>query len=180
MKDLSLHILDIIENSANAGSKNIEINIIVNIDADKLLISIIDDGKGMRKVDLQKSVDPFTTTKKNKKIGLGIPLLKQAAESSNGKFVIESSPGKGTKVKALFQYSHVDRKPIGDIIETLISGILIAPETDFIFRYKRNGANLMVNTKELKNQIGIDRLTETNILNELKVILNNKMKELQE
>ncbi len=178
MKDLSLHILDIIENSVNAGAKNIEININENTVKDILTIRIKDDGKGMDKQLLNKVANPFVTTKINKKIGLGISLFKQAAESANGYLLIDSNDKKGTDIKATFQDSHIDRKPIGDVAETLISAILLAPETDFILKYKKDNSKFFIKTKDLKQQIGVDCLTETNILKELKALITNKLKEL--
>jgi anti-sigma regulatory factor (Ser/Thr protein kinase) len=177
MKDLSLHILDIIENSVNAGAKNIEISIKENLKDDVLILSIKDDGKGIKKDLLDKVTDPFVTTNINKKTGLGIPLLKQASDAANGKFSIESNYGYGTKITASFQNSHIDRKPIGDLVETFISAILFAPQADLIFRYKMNGNNVTIKTKELKKQIGVDTLTDTNILKELKELLNKKLRE---
>ena len=180
MKDLSLHILDIIENSVRAGAKKIDILIEQDTKKDFLKVSIKDNGKGMEKRLIKNAADPFFTTKKSKRVGLGIPLLKQAAESAGGRFKIESKKKKGTKIEAEFQDSHIDRKPLGDIAETFISAVLMAPETEFIFRYKKDGSDLVLKTKELKKQIGVETLTNTNILKELKDLLNNKLKELQE
>ncbi len=180
MKDLSLHILDIIENSVKAGAKKIDIIIEEDIEKDVLKIIIKDNGKGMSKEMLEKVTDPFVTTKLNKSVGLGISLLKQAAESTNGKFQIESQKGKGTKIESTFQYSHVDRKPIGDMGETFLSAILLEPMADFIFKYKNNKSDLILDTKEIKKQIGVKTLTNTHILKEIKELINKKLKELQE
>lgn len=180
MKDLSLHILDIIENSVRAGAKKIDILIEQDTKKDVLKICIKDNGKGMGKKSVKNAADPFFTTKESKKIGLGIPLLKQAAETANGTFSIEAKKNKGTKIKAGFQYSHIDRKPVGDIAETFVSAVLMAPETEFVFRYKKDSSDLVLKTKELKKQIGVKALTNTYILKELKDLLNNKLKELQE
>ena len=179
MKDLSLHILDIIENSVRAGAKKIDILIEQDSKKDILRIRIKDNGKGMNKDTKNNVTNPFFTTKTNKKVGLGIPLLKQAAESANGKFKIESKRNKGTTIDAEFQLSHIDRKPLGDIAETFISSVLMAPDADFIFRYKKDSTDLVLKTRELKKQIGVEKLTNTNILKELKELLNNKLKELQ-
>ncbi len=180
MKDLSLHILDIIENSVIAGAKKIEIIIEEDTKKDILKIIIKDNGKGMSKDMLKTVTNPFVTTKKNKSVGLGISLLKQAAESANGKFQIDSKKGKGTKLESTFQYSHVDRKPLGDMCETFLSAVLLEPMADFIFKYKKNNSELVLNTKEIKKQIGVKTLTNTQILRELKELINKKLKELQE
>jgi hypothetical protein len=175
MKDLSLHILDIVENSVKAESKNIEISINENINADRLTLCIKDDGNGIKKEMLNSVSDPFVTTKKNKRIGLGLSLLKQAAEIANGNFNIRSIENSGTRIEATFQLSHIDRKPIGDIAETFISAILLGPNTEFILKYKKNGSDFTIKTKDLKEQIGINTLTNTNILKELKALINSKL-----
>ena len=177
MKDLSLHILDIIENSVKAGANNIEISIEEDLNNDILILIIKDDGKGMTNDLLNKVTDPFVTTKPDKKTGLGIPLLKQSAEEANGKFSVESAYGNGTIIKASFQNSHIDRKPLGDLPETFISAILLAPKADFIFRYKINGVDLLIDTKELKQQIEVETLTDTHVLTELKNLLKIKLQE---
>ena len=180
MKDLSLHILDIVENSVRAGAKNIGISIVEDTDKDLLRIKIEDDGKGMDKEMAVKASNPFITTKANKKVGLGISLLKQAAETANGRFKLESELNKGTKVEAEFQLSNIDRKPLGDIAESLISAILMAKDTEFDFEYKKDKETFSFNTKEIKSQLNIDKFTDVTILKEIKILLKNKLKEIQE
>ena len=180
MKDLSLHILDIVENSVRAGAKNIVISIVEDTDKDLLRIRIEDNGKGMDKKMMIKASDPFITTKANKKVGLGISLFKQAAEMANGRFSLESKLNKGTKVEAEFQLSHIDRKPLGDLAETLISSILMAKDTEFEFEYKKDKEKFSFNTKEIKSQLKIDKFTDATILKEIKILIKNKLKEIQE
>jgi anti-sigma regulatory factor (Ser/Thr protein kinase) len=153
MEDLSLHILDIAENSIDAGASRIEIELRIKKSEDKLILSIKDNGKGMDDERIKLLKDPFFTTKKVRRFGLGIPLLAQSAEECNGRFIVESKPGEGTVITAEFQYSHIDRKPIGDIgstISVLISG---HPEKDFIFLYKRNGFTYCFDTEEFKKEL---------------------------
>ena len=133
MEDLSLHILDIVENSIAAGAKNIRIKIIEEKKKDFLAVEIIDDGKGMDDKTLKKVLDPFYTTRNTRKVGLGLPLLAQSAEESGGNIKIESKPGKKTTVKTTFSYSHIDRKPLGDVSETLKVLIAGNPDINFIF-----------------------------------------------
>ena len=150
MEDLSLHILDIVENSIAAGAKNIEIKIIEEQKKDLLTIEIIDDGKGMDEKTLKKVLDPFYTTRNTRKVGLGLPLLAQSAEESGGSIKIESEPRKKTTVKATFGYSHIDRKPLGDVGETLKVLIAGNPDIDFIFEYQKDGIKNSLDTKGLK------------------------------
>ncbi|GAG56501.1 hypothetical protein ES703_62108 [subsurface metagenome] len=153
MEDLSLHILDIVENSIRARAKKIEIKIIEDKKRDLLNIEIIDDGEGMDEKTVKNVLDPFFTTKNTRKVGLGLPLLAQSAEESGGSIKIKSKPGKGTRIKATFGYSHIDRRPLGDICKSLIVLIAANPDINFIYEYRENGASYHLDTKELKNDI---------------------------
>ncbi len=119
MEDVSLHILDIVENALRAGAKHIVIRLAQRKQADRLVLEVIDDGKGMNEETKRRSLDPFFTTKQGKRVGLGLPLLAQAAEEAGGTLEVESAPGQGTRVIATFGLSHIDRKPLGDIKKTL-------------------------------------------------------------
>jgi len=178
MEDLSLHILDIAENSIAAGAKNIEIAIKEDVLGDLLTIEIIDDGKGMSMEAVEKASDPFYTSRTTRKVGLGLALLDEAARMANGKLDIQSDVGSGTKVTAVFQLSHIDRKPIGNIAETLVSLFMMYPETEIQYRHKKNSREFSFSTKELKQQLGINALSDSELLNELKKIINDKLKEL--
>ncbi|MDP3011476.1 MAG: HAMP domain-containing sensor histidine kinase [Candidatus Hydromicrobium sp.] len=150
MEDLSLHILDIVENSIRAHAKKIEIKIIEEKKKDLLTIEIIDDGKGMDRKTLKNVLDPFFTTKNTRKVGLGLSLLAQSAEESGGSIEIESKPGQGTKVKATFGYSHIDRKPLGDVHESLKVLITANPDINFIYEYQKDDVGYRLDTKEIK------------------------------
>ena len=121
MKELSLHILDIAENSISAGAKNIEIKIIEDTQADLLQITVQDDGKGMDAETAALLTDPFYTTRTTRKVGLGLPLFKEAAVACNGSMQISSKPGLGTNVVISFQFSHIDRMPLGDLSGTILT-----------------------------------------------------------
>ena len=146
MEDLSLHILDIVENSIKACAKKIEVKIIENKKKDLLTIEIIDDGEGMDEKTLKDVLDPFFTTSNTRKVGLGLPLLAQSAEESGGNIKIESKPGQGTKVKATFGYSHIDRRPLGDIHESLKVLITANPDINFIYEYQEDGISYHLDT----------------------------------
>jgi signal transduction histidine kinase len=133
MEDVSLHILDIAENALRAGAKNIWIRLVQCKKEDRLVLELTDDGAGMSEANRQRSLDPFFTTKERKRVGLGLPLLAQAAEEAAGKLEVQSAPGKGTTVKATFQLSHVDRKPLGNIEETVRCLRATHPEVCFFF-----------------------------------------------
>jgi hypothetical protein len=154
VQDLSLHILDIAENSIAAGAKNVEIRLIEDTELDELILEIDDDGMGMDEEMVQKAADPFVTTRTERRVGLGLSLLAQAAEMANGRMALESKRGKGTHVRATFQYSHIDRKPLGNLGDTLITLICGNPEIDFTFYHKWPLREVMISTREMKERLG--------------------------
>ncbi len=153
MEDLSLHILDIVENSVAADADKIEIKIVENTKKDLLSVEIIDNGKGMDEKKLSKVLDPFYTTKTIRRFGLGLPLLSESAKAANGKLIVKSTPGKGTTIKANFQYSHIDCKPLGDINQTIITLVMGNPEIDFIYTHKKGGNRYCLDTRKIRMQL---------------------------
>lgn len=153
MQDLSLHILDIAENSIRAGATEIRIKIIEDIKKNLLLIEVGDNGQGMDEETKKKVFDPFFTTKACKRTGLGIPMLAQSAKECGGKLTIRTENGKGTVITASFRYDHVDRKPIGDIGNTLIVLIASNPDIDFIFEHRKDDSRYFLNTAEIRKEL---------------------------
>ncbi len=152
MKDLSLHILDIVENSIRAQARRVEISVVENEEKDLLALEIKDDGKGMAQETLNQAPQPFFTTKEDKRIGMGLALLAQATREAAGEFEISSTPGVGTRIKATFRYSHPDRKPLGDIpvtLETLIAG---NPGVDFMYEHNKGKEVTRLDTREVVKQ----------------------------
>ncbi len=148
MRELSLHILDIAENSINAGAKLIEISVTVKNGV--LEIKICDDGKGMSEEFLQKVVDPYSTTRTTRKVGMGIPLLKMAAETAGGQFWIQSKEGIGTSVIATFELDHIDRMPLGSLEDTIITLIADTEEDkNIVLRYKIQ-EEFVLDTREIR------------------------------
>jgi signal transduction histidine kinase len=139
MEDLSLHLLDIVENSITADATRVDISVIEERDEDRLVMVISDDGKGMDETVKSNVLDPFFTTKPNRKAGLGLPLLSQAAEEAGGCLRIESEVGKGTTITASFQLSHMDRKPLGNMGETLRVLRASHPHIKFTFTHEVRG-----------------------------------------
>jgi anti-sigma regulatory factor (Ser/Thr protein kinase) len=154
MQDLSLHVLDIAENSIAAGAQHVEIRVQESRQQDLLSIEIIDDGRGMSADMLQKATDPFFTTRTTRRVGLGLSLFEQAAKRAGGEFKITSSPGAGTKVTGAFQYSHVDRQPLGDMSETLLALVVGNPQIEFTYLHQSDDSQIAFSTKEIKAQLG--------------------------
>ncbi|MCK4356222.1 sensor histidine kinase, partial [Candidatus Bipolaricaulota bacterium] len=127
MEDLSLHILDIMENSVDAQARRIEVRIDEDPDRDLLTLEIIDDGKGMDAETLEKAMNPFFSTRKTRRFGLGLSMISESAKATGGELTVESSPGKGTRVRATFLRNHIDMKPLGDIPQTLLTLIAGRP-----------------------------------------------------
>ena len=148
MEDLSLHILDIAENSIAAEAKRIEIRIEEDQVKDVLAIEIKDDGNGMDEEMRRKVLDPFFTTRTTRKVGLGLPLLAQASRESEGTIEIDSKPGQGTTVRAVFRYRHIDRRPLGNIHETIQTLVVGHPEIEFLFEHTKDGSTYRYDTKE--------------------------------
>lgn len=137
MQDLSLHILDVVENSIRAEAKLVEISVVEDVEKDVLTLTIKDNGKGMPPETERRAADPFYTTKSGRRFGMGLALLAQAAREAEGTFEMSSTPGIGTRIKATFRYSHPDRKPLGDIPATLEALTAGNAGTDFLYEHRR-------------------------------------------
>ena len=131
MEDLSLHILDVVENSLRAGAKRVEVRLVQRDDG-RLVLIIRDDGRGMDAAERERALSPFYTSKGDKRFGLGLPLLGQAAQATGGALTLESAPGQGTTVTAVFNADHIDMKPLGDLGRTLRVLKGTHPEVEFI------------------------------------------------
>src|SRR5690554_4683283 len=121
MRELSLHVLDIVQNSINAAASLISVYINEDIIEDLLTIKIKDNGRGIPEENLSQITDPFFTSRKTREVGLGLSLFAEAAWRCDGDFKIDSIVEKGTEVETLFRYSHIDRAPLGDIQGTLLT-----------------------------------------------------------
>jgi hypothetical protein len=133
MRELALHVLDVLCNTTEAGASHVILTIEEDQAADLLRIIVADDGRGMNPETAARVVDPFYTTRTTRHVGLGLPLFAAAAERAGGGLHIESEPGRGTRVTASFQLSHPDRQPLGDMPGTLVAFLLAerAPELHY-------------------------------------------------
>jgi len=158
MRELSLHILDIVENAIQAGAHDVRLFITENYDRDRLTISVADDGRGMDAETVHRVRDPFYTTRTTRHVGLGIPLFAAAAERCDGTFTIDSALGKGTTIAATFRHSHIDRAPLGDMPSTLMC--ILMREQDFDLEYEHrcisNGVEraFQFDTMQIKEILG--------------------------
>ena len=140
MEDLSLHVLDVAENALAAGAGRVDVRIVEKLKEDVLRIEIEDNGRGMDGQAVSRALDPFYSSKPDKRVGLGLPLLAQAAKEAGGEMEIRSKPGKGTLVSATFRLGHVDLKPLGDMLQTMATLACAHPGVEFVFEHRREGA----------------------------------------
>lgn len=150
MEELSLHIIDMAENAVSAGAKLVRIEIDEQPDNDSLKITVEDNGCGMDERQTQEVCDPFVTGRTSRRVGLGIPLFKLAAEQTGGSFLITSEKGAGTCVRADFVYSSVDRQPIGDISAALHRIVTVHEDVDFVFRHRVGKKEFVFKSREAK------------------------------
>lgn len=181
MKELSLNILDIAENSIKAKAKCINIEIIET--TDNLIITISDNGIGMKPEFLHAVTNPFTTSRTTRPVGLGIPLLKLAAEQTGGIFEITSNyfedfpDNHGTCTSAQFYKNHIDAAPLGNIVETMVTLIQCNPDIDFNFIHKTNKKTIKLETNELKSVLGDVPLNNTEVILWIKEYLIEQYKQ---
>ena len=154
MKEISLHILDILQNSVTAGATLVELVITEDKEKDLFRFYIKDNGKGMDEEFLKSVTSPFTTKRTTRKVGLGIPLLKMAAEATGGGIDIKSKVGEGTVITADFAYNHSDRQPLGNISDTIFTVITSYTETDFLFIHKVKEKEFTLDTRQMREILG--------------------------
>lgn len=179
MLELAAHILDIAENSVRAGAKIIEIIIDEDSEKNLLTIEINDDGSGMTKEEIQKAFDPFYTTKKVRRFGLGIPLLTDAAQRAGGSLDLKSEKGKGTWLKATFQMNHLDRQPMGDISSTIINLIAGNSFVDFIYKHRHNDRRFSLDTREIRKEIDDLPINHFEILKYIRGVIDEGLSDIE-
>jgi anti-sigma regulatory factor (Ser/Thr protein kinase) len=177
LRDLSLHLLDIITNSVAAGATRISVGISVPPEKDELEIRIDDNGKGMAPDFLKTVTDPFSTTRTTRKVGLGIPLFKEACELTGGSFEISSEQGVGTSVTAKFVLSSIDRIPLGDVGETISGLIGSYPDRDFVILFSnRQGDKTVFDTYDIRERLQGVPLSDPDVY----LFIRDYLKEQQE
>lgn len=183
MREIALHLLDIAENSVSANASTVMISVCENSVDDAFKASVKDNGKGMGSELLERVTDPFVTSRTTRKVGLGIPLLKAAAEACNGYLRLESNPGEGTYLEVEFQRSHIDRMPLGDIAGTILTLVVADPRINWIFCYKivyPEGEKVFTfNDEPIKECLEDVPLCEPEVLAYLRELLEGGIADLQ-
>ena len=180
MRELSLNVLDIAQNSVSADASLIEIELTEDTKNHDLLIGIYDNGKGMTPEQVENVRDPFFTTRTTRKVGMGIPLFKFAAEMTGGRLEIDSEVGVGTRVRAYFKTDHLDFTPIGDMTSTIMTLITMNLHIDFLYRRKLDSKEFVVDTRQLKEILGDVPLNEPSIVSWIQQYINENTKQLPE
>lgn len=178
MRELSLHILDIAQNSIKAEAETLRIAIIEDMAEDKLIIKIKDDGTGMDFETVEKVVDPFYTSRTTRKVGLGIPLFKSSAEQCGGYFEIHSQLGVGTEIVAAFKHSHIDRVPLGNMPETIVTILNACDHMDLIYTHCYNGNKFTLNSKEIKKLLDGVPISNIDVIKWLRDYITEGLQEM--
>lgn len=165
MRELSMHILDLAQNSIAAGASRIEIEISADTRLDRLTISVKDNGRGMSEEFAARVKDPFTTTRTVRRVGLGIPMFAEAARACEGDLAVESRPGQGTTVTAWFKLSHIDRAPLGDIASTLVALIAANPDIAVRYAHRVDSEQFVLDTEDIKAQLEGVPINESAVIN---------------
>ena len=179
MKDLSLHILDIVQNSTRANASLVEIQVEENAQSNVISITIKDNGKGMSPSMVKQVEDPFVTSRTTRKVGLGIPLFKQSAVQSGGDLHIFSEVGIGTTLIATFQMDNIDTPPWGDlpgVVAMISSG---NPDVNFVYDHSYNGSRYTFDTREVKEILGDTPIFEPQVASFLKTMIAENLAEIR-
>lgn len=146
-----MNVLDVAENSVAAGSTLTRVTIEIDTAQRLLTVTIADNGRGMDEETVRRVTDPFYTTRTTRKVGLGLPLFREAAEATGGGLTIESQPGRGTTVRATFTLGHIDLAPLGDMTGTIVGLVQCNPEIDFVYRVTADGEEFCMDTREVRD-----------------------------
>ncbi|MCQ2277051.1 MAG: ATP-binding protein [Bacteroidales bacterium] len=177
MKDLSMHIMDILQNSTRAKATEITLEVLLDSAKDTLTLIFKDNGCGMDAETVQKVINPFFTTRTTRKVGLGLPLLKQNTEQTGGSMNIESAVGVGTTVTAVFGLTHLDTPPMGDLAGTMVLTISANPDIRFFFHYKRDEeVDYLLDTDEVYEILDGMSINDPDVIESLKEMIVENIK----
>ena len=180
MRDLSMHVLDIAQNSIKAGAKLVTLTFVID-ERRVLTFTVKDDGCGMSKDFLARVTDPFTTTRTTRRVGLGIPMVKQSAEMCGGSFEINSEQGVGTTLTATFDLGNIDCIPMGDVCDTLLTLVVLNPDTpEFVFLASSPTQDASFDTREVRAALGAVPLNEPDVTAWIRDSINEEFKPILE
>lgn len=179
MNDISLHIIDVIQNSVYADATLITLLIDEDINRNVLVVEIGDNGRGMTQEQVNRLGDPFFTSRTTRKVGMGIPLFRQAAEQAGGELVVNSSVGCGCVVRAVFEHDNIDRPPLGDVANSFVLMVAANPELDFVLEYRYNGDVYIFDTREVKEVLEGLPLNDPSVIRMLTDMVRTNVEDLK-
>ncbi len=178
MKNIALHVLDLVQNSVRAKAAKVQVSVTEDSVHDRYLLTIEDDGEGMEEEKRQKATDPFYTTRTTRKVGLGLPLIQQNAERTGGSFTLTSGPGKGTKLEACFVMSHPDRLPLGDIDDVLVLLAVGIPQLRLVYEHKTEHGKYRFDTEAVREIIGDIKDSNLEVRKFLREMITENLKDI--
>ena len=178
MKELAMHVYDLMENSTAANAKDIKLTIVDSLKNDDFHFTIEDNGKGMSPEFLARVTDPYTTSRTTRKVGLGLPLIKMNTENCDGGMKIESELGKGTRLEFWFRHSHWDRPPMGDLPGTLVMLLSGHEDIHFVITYRTDEDEFVLDTDELREALGGMPMGDVRVMQMVKEMIEENLKEI--
>ncbi|MDR1006284.1 MAG: ATP-binding protein [Bacteroidales bacterium] len=179
MKDLSMHVLDLLANSTVVGSTRIDLNVKDSLKENVYSFEIIDNGKGMSPSLLAKVTDPYTTTRSTRKVGLGLPLVKMNCEQCNGGFDLKSELGAGTVLRFWFEHNNIDRPPLGDLADAIVFTAAMNEQIRFVYTHTTDDGTYVFDTDEIKSVLDGMSLNNADIIKALRDMINENLKEIK-
>lgn len=178
MRELSLHIMDIVENGVAAGATLIEISVKEERKENRLRITVKDNGRGIPQDAMEKVFDPFYTSRKTRRVGLGLSLFREASRRCGGDLSLRSKEGEGTETTADFQLDHLDLAPMGDVGGSMATLIMGNPEVDFVYSHEVEGTRFSLDTREVRNELDGVPMHHPEVIRYLADLIRESVKEL--
>jgi hypothetical protein len=176
MREISLNIMDLAQNSIKANATLIEILVVISEKENLIEFTISDNGIGMTDIELKQVIDPFFTSRTSRRVGLGIPFCKLACEQAGGSFEISSEKNVGTLLRASFQYNNINRQPMGDLVSTILLTSTANESSDVLFNYKTDDTEFVFDTREIKKVLEGVPINTPEVFEYLKEMLNEGIK----
>lgn len=180
LEDLSMGIWELINNSIAAGARNIDISLLADRDRDRLALTVKDDGCGMSPQLAKKVLDPFTTTRSTRRVGMGTSLLEETCTQCGGEMSVDSTPGKGTSIVCTFCASSIDLPPLGNIGEVMMAAVQANREIHYLLRVACDGKQFVFDSKEIADQLGGVPLDDPAVLLWIRDYINQEVQNIKE
>ncbi|HAI21308.1 MAG TPA: ATP-binding protein [Clostridiales bacterium UBA8153] len=178
MEELALHVLDLIQNSLEAGARHLVLTVVEDRAQGVLTVQLLDDGRGMEAATQQRVFDPFFTSRTTRRVGLGLPLLRATAEATGGLAELASRPGEGTRVQVVVYTRHIDCPPLGDLALTVAVSVAANPQVEFCYTHTVDGRSMEFDTAELRSQLAEVPLSDPAVYQWMLAFLREELSKL--